>query len=333
MNETPEFSAERYFCGRRVLVTGGLGFIGANLARRLVDLGAKVTVVDAMLAGTGANRANLDGYTGRLTVHEFDQAQAASLTPLVKDRELIFNLAGRISHVDSMRDPMGDLDANVRAQLSLLETCRQHAPGARIVYASTRQIYGRPLRLPVDEEHPLAPVDVNGIHKMAGEAYHSLYQRVHKLATVSLRFTNVFGPRMRVCDARQTFLGIWLRRVIEREPFEIWGGEQQRDLTYVDDAVDALLAAAAPAAPAVYNVGGCPPVRLRDLAQRLVDTAGQGTYEIKPFPAERAGIDIGDYFADDRRFRAATGWSPRVSLDAGLAMSVEYYRERLHAYV
>jgi UDP-glucose 4-epimerase len=234
-----------------------------------------------------------------------------------------------------MTEPLVDLEANVRAQIVLLEACRKLAPEARIVYASTRQIYGRPNYLPVDERHLLDPVDINGVHKMAGEAYHTLFQHVYGLQTVSLRLTNTYGPRMRVKDARQTFLGIWLRRVVEGAPFEVWGGKQKRDLSYVDDAVDAFLLAASPgvAPGSVFNVGGSAPLTLLELAARLVSCAGGGRFEVKPFPAERAKIDIGDYYADDSRFRAATGWQPRVSLDDGLQRSVEFYRRQLSAYV
>jgi UDP-glucose 4-epimerase len=234
-----------------------------------------------------------------------------------------------------MRDPLTDLDANVRAQIILLEACRKEAPSARVVFASTRQIYGRPIRLPVDENHPLQPVDVNGVNKMAAEAYHKLYHQVYGLNTVCLRLTNTYGPRMRVKDARQTFVGIWLRRVVEGGVIEVWGGEQKRDLAYVDDVADAFLLAGASAATCgeVYNVGGSETVTLAQLADTLISVAGTGTARIIDFPAERRRIDIGDYFADDRRFRSATGWEPKVALGAGLTRSVDYYRRHLSAYV
>lgn len=329
-------SVGSYYRGSSVLVTGGLGFIGSNLARRLVELGARVRVIDALLPSFGGNRANLSGFDDRLEVHVADLCQAEVVAELVCGCDVIFNLAGHVSHIDSMTDPLTDLEANVRAQIILLEACRRHAPNARIAFASTRQIYGRPEYLPVDERHPLRPVDVNGINKMAAEAYHVLYNEVYGLPTVCLRLTNTYGPRMRVKDARQTFLGLWLRRVVENGSFEVWGGgEQKRDLTYVDDVVEAFLRAVA--IPGLegktYNVGGCPPLCLTDLADSLVRVAGSGRFEQREFPPARKRIDIGDYFADDRRFRELTGWEPRVELADGLARSVDYYRQCLDAYI
>jgi UDP-glucose 4-epimerase len=333
MSERPD--AGGFYRGLKVMVTGGLGFIGSNLARRLLELGAQVSVVDALVANFGGNPANLRDVADRLQIHIVNLSDRQSISALVAGCDVIFNLAGNVSHIDSMVDPVTDLEANVRAQIVLLEAVRAHAPGAHVVFASTRQIYGRPAYLPVDERHPLNPVDVNGIHKMAAEAYHTLYHTVYGLKTTSLRLTNTYGPRMRIKDARQTFLGIWLRRVVEAGAFEVWGGDQKRDLTYVDDVVDAFLCSAADPrlAGEVYNIGGCPPVTLRELARSLIAVAGGGRFEQNPFPDERKRIDIGDYFADDRRFRSLTGWAPRVGLEDGLARSVEYYRRSLSAYV
>jgi UDP-glucose 4-epimerase len=321
--------------GAKVVVTGGLGFIGSSLARRLVEAGADVLVVDPMLPNTGANCANLKGLEGKLRLHIFDPGKPNQITSLLPGHDFIFNLAGKVSHLDSMRDPLSDLEANVRAQVLLLEACRQYAPLAKIVYASTRQVYGRPVSCPVDESHPVRPVDVNGVNKAAGESYHTLYHQVYGLRTVCLRLTNTFGPRMRVKDARQTFLGIWLRHVVEDGAFEIWGGQQKRDFTYVDDVVDAFLAVAV--CPDVegrtFNIGGGPPVTLAELAETLIAIAGTGRFEIRQFPPERLRIDIGDYFADDRVFRRVTGWAPKITLQEGLTRTVAYYRENLTDYV
>ena len=332
---TADSNAHALYRGRKVMVTGGLGFIGSNLARRLVELDAKVTVVDAMIPNLGGNLTNLADLQGQLQIQFLNLSDATSLAVLVPDCKFIFNLAGNVSHLDSMHDPITDLESNVRAQIVLLEACRRHCPDARIAFASTRQIYGRPDYLPVDEAHPRRPVDVNGINKMAAEAYHTLYSQVYGLKTVSLRLTNTYGPRMRIKDARQTFLGIWLRRAVEDAEFEVWGGEQKRDLTYIDDVVEAFLLAAADARTdgAVYNIGGGPPVTLADLGNALLAAAGSGRCVIKDFPAERKRIDIGDYFADDRRFRTLTGWAPKVSLTEGLERAVAYYRDHLAAYV
>jgi len=318
--------------GRPVLVAGGLGFIGATLARRLADLGARVLVVDSLVPEYGGNLFNVDGYEDRIQINISDIRDPHSLRHLVAAREVIFNLAGQTSHLDSMHDPFTDLAINCTAQLSLLEICRTCNPDAAIVFASTRQVYGRPRSLPVDERHPLDPVDVNGIHKIAGESYHLLYSRVYGMRTVSLRLTNTYGPRMRIADARQTFLGSWIRAVVEARPFEVWGGGQLRDFTYVDDAVDALIAAAGLPSSGTYNLGGDRVISLRDTADLLATTAG-GSYVVREFPPDRERIDIGDYYADDRAFRAAAGWAPRVSLEEGLRRTVAYYRRHLHRYV
>jgi UDP-glucose 4-epimerase len=323
------------FAGAKVMITGGLGFIGSNLAKRLVEQGAEVLVVDSLMPNYGGNRANIAGFAERLQVNIADLRDRHALRVLIPGQDLIFNLAGQIGHLESMQDPFTDLDINVVAQLGLLEACRALNPSARVVYASTRQFYGKPDRLPVDEAHPLRPVDVNGINKMAGEAYHTLYHQVYGLPTVSLRLTNTYGPRMRIKDARQTFVGIWLRRALENEAFEVWGGEQRRDLTYVDDVVDAFLAAASTptAIGQVFNIGGPPSVSLSELAALVVEAAGTGRFEQKEFPPERKRIDIGDYWADDSRFRSVTGWAPRVELREGLRRSLDYYRANLTAYI
>jgi UDP-glucose 4-epimerase len=325
----------RVYAGRRVLITGGLGFIGSNLARTLVGLGARVSIVDSLVPEYGGNRRNLAGIAARVKVHVADVRDWPRLPDLVRGQDFLFNLAGQTSHMDSMADPQTDLDINCRAQLAILEACRLHNPGIRIVFASTRQIYGRPDYLPVDERHPLRPVDVNGINKMAGEAFHLLYSRVHGIAATALRLTNTIGPRMRVKDARQTFVGVWVRRLVEGEPFEVWGGEQLRDFTYVDDAVEAfLLAAAKPEAVGeVFNLGGPPRVTLQRLAELLVEINRGGSFVVREFPADRRRIDIGDYFADGRLISRRLGWKPRTDLRTALERTVAYYRRELRHYV
>ncbi len=328
-------SIDSFYRGLKVLVTGGLGFIGSNLARRLVECGTDVLVVDSLQANTGGNRANLKDIEDKLRIRIVDLRKCEEIAELLPGHDVVFNLAGTVSHIDSMKDPVSDLGANVHAQIVLLEACRRYVPETRIVFASTRQVYGRPSSCPVAESHPLQPVDVNGINKMAAEAYHTLYHQVYGLQTVSLRLTNTFGPRMRIKDARQTFLGIWFRRVVEGGVFEVWGGQQKRDLTYVDDAVDAFLAAGALSTTQgrIFNLGGAPPVTLVELAELLVTIAGRGSFEIKQFPLEFLRIDIGDYFADDRLFRKLTGWAPKVTLHEGLARTVAYYQNHLSDYV
>lgn len=325
---------------RRVLITGGAGFLGSTLAHRLSALGAMVTVVDSFLPEGGAHPFNLDGLD-RLNLVRGDIGALDLMAPLVESCDTIFNLAGRTGHMDSMSDPLGDLAANVTAQLGLLELCRSRNPKVRIVYASTRQVYGTPDYLPVDEAHALRPPDVNGVHKLAAEQHHLIYARVHGLAATALRLTNCYGPRMRVRDARQTFVGIWVRRILEDQPFEVWGGAQKRDFTYGDDVAEALMAAVeSPAAVGrAFNLGGAKlngsgAVSLDDLAEALVSANdGRGSFARKEFPADRKRIDIGDYEADDRAFREATGWAPRVPLSEGLRRTLDFYRVHLARYL
>lgn len=320
---------------RKVLITGGLGFIGSSLARALAAMGARVTLVDAMIPEHGGNWRNLEGIRRDVTVHIGDVRDHRRLPRYLRGQDYLFNLAGQTSHMDSMADPDTDLEINCRSQLSILEACRACNPGIRIVFASTRQIYGRPDHLPVDERHPLRPVDVNGINKLAGEQYHLLYSEVHGIRSTVLRLTNTIGPGMRVKDARQTFVGVWIRRVLEGEPFEVWGGAQLRDFTYVDDAVDALLLAAArPAAVGgVFNLGGVGRISLRDLAALLVDVAGGGRYVVRKFPADRKKIDVGDFYADCRLIRRRLGWKPRTTVREALTKTVAYYLTELPHYV
>jgi len=323
------------FSGKRVLITGGLGFIGSTLGCRLADLGADVLLVDSLIPEYGGNLFNIAGYEGKLKVNIADVRDEFSMDYLVRGRDLLFNLAGQTAHLDSMRDPYTDLEINCRAQLSILEACRKNNPDVKIVYTSTRQMYGKPDYLPVDERHLLHPTDVNGINKMAGEWYHILYNNVYGIRAVSMRLTNTYGPRMRVKDARQTFLGIWIRRLIEGETIEVWGdGTQIRDFNYVDDVVDAMLLAAATddANGQIYNLGSDETINLRDLAALLVGLVGGGSFRVIPFPADRKPIDIGDYYADYRRIRGKLGWTPKVSLREGLARTLEYYRKYREHY-
>ena len=319
--------------GRRAVVTGGAGFLGSNLCHALAAAGADVVALDGFVEGGGANLANLEGAGVRLVRADLADAD---LPALLDGADAIFNLAAQTSHMGGQADPVNDLAVNALAQLRLIQAARDAAPGAVVVHASTRQFYGRPRSLPVDEGHPIAPPDANGISKFAGEQYWMLEHRLRGRPVVSLRLTNAYGPRMRVRDARQTFLGIWVRRALEGEPFEVWGGDQLRDLAYADDVTAAFLrAAASPACRGgVYNVGGAPPVSLRALADLLVDLAGGGArYELRDFPPERASIDIGSYHADDARFRADAGWAPRVGLQQGLARTLDWFRSRMESYV
>jgi UDP-glucose 4-epimerase len=317
----------------KVLVTGGAGFLGANLCHALVQRGARVTALDGFLFGSGANMANLEGIDVNLVRADI---RDVDLRPLCEDASVIFNLAAQTSHMGGQRDPLADIAVNAVAQVRLIQAAREAAPQAVVVHASTRQFYGRPIRLPVDETHPVAPPDANGVSKFAGEQYWMIEHRTAGRPVVSLRLTNCYGPRLRIRDARQTFLGIWLRCVLEDRPFEVWGGDQLRDMTYVDDVTEAfLLAASTPEAHGrVFNLGGSPPLSLRAIAELTVKMAGGAArFTTREFPNDRMAIDIGSYHADDTAFREATGWSPKVGLADGIARALDWYRPRLAAYI
>jgi len=321
--------------GAKVLITGGLGFIGSNLAIRLVELGAKVTLVDSLIPEYGGNFWNIEPIKGKVTVNISDVRDEHAMKYLVQGQDYLFNLAGQTSHVDSMNNPYPDLEINARAQLSILEACRRHNPGIKVVFASTRQMYGAPQYLPVDERHPLSPVDVNGINKMAGEWYHLVYNNVYGIRSSVLRLTNTYGPRMRVKDARQTFLGIWLRLLLEGKALQVFGdGKQVRDFSYVDDVVEAMLlcAASEDANGEIFNLGAEDPINLKDTAELLIRVTGEGEYRIVPFPADRKAIDIGDYYGDYRKLRSKLGWKPAVPLEEGLKKTMAYYREHAGHY-
>jgi UDP-glucose 4-epimerase len=318
------------------MVTGGLGFIGSTLARHLVDLGADVLIVDALIPDYGGNRFNIEGVADRVTVDVTDIRDRAATRRLVEGQEVIFNLAGQVSHIDSMRDPYTDLEINCLNQLTLLEACRHHNTSVKVVFAGTRQIYGRPDRLPVDETHLVRPTDVNGINKAAGEYYHLLYNNVFGVRACSLRLTNVYGPRQLIRHNRQGFIGWFIRLALEGRTIQIYGdGSQMRDFVHVDDAADAFLRAGADDAcnGDVFNVGGAEPVSHRDLTALLVEAAGTGRVEYVPWPPEKKAIDIGSFYADSSKFRGVTGWTPAIPLHDGLRSTLAFYRAHFDKYV
>jgi len=323
------------YAGKNVLITGGLGFIGSNLARRLVAAGARVTLVDSLIPEYGGNPFNVHDIEDRVEINVCDVRDRYAMEYLVRGRDLLFNLAGQTSHLDSMDRPETDLEINAAAQLSILESCRRVNPSIRLVFASTRQLYGRPEYLPVDEKHPVRPVDVNGINKLAGEYYHLLYSDLYGIRACALRLTNTYGPGMRVVDARQTFLGIWIRLLVEGKPFQVYGdGAQLRDFNHVDDCVDALMMAGMDerAVGRVFNLGSSEVVSLARLAELLIQAGGGGEAKLVPFPAARKAIDIGDYYGDYALIRGELGWEPRVGLAEGLARTVAYYRQHAARY-
>ena len=325
-----------FYRNRPVMITGGLGFIGSNLAHRLVELGADVLLVDSLIPDYGGNLYNIEDIKDRVRVNIADVRQQSTMNYLVRHVDVIFNLAGQVSHIDSMRDPYTDLEINCRSQLSLLEACRRNNPRAKVVYAGTRQVYGKPDSLPVTEQHLVRPTDVNGINKVAGEYYHLVYNNVFGVRACSLRLTNVYGPRQLVKHNRQGFIGWFIRLVVEDREIEIYGdGSQLRDFVFVDDAAEAFLAAGASDAcnGEVFNVGGHEPISHRDLVHLLIEVAGTGRVRYVDWPAEKKAIDIGSFYADSSRFSAATGWRSRVGLREGLGRTVAFYREHLANYL
>jgi UDP-glucose 4-epimerase len=333
MSETQPFSQYR---GRSVLITGGLGFIGSNLARRLVELGGvDVNVLDALLPDQGGNAFNLHDVRAKVNLHKGDMGDDSVINHLVGGVDYIFNLAGSISHLDSMRHPQRDLELNCAAQLTLLEACRSFNPHVKIVFTSTRQVYGKPVYLPLDEQHRVAPLDINGVNKLAAEHYHLLYHRLYGTRSVCLRLTNTYGPRQLVHDDRHGFIAWFTRQAMDGGVIELFGeGRQRRDMNYVDDVVEALLLAGASEASEgeIYNLGGTEPISLAELADELIAVTGQGSVRCVPFPLERQLIDIGNTYSSYRKIESALGWSPRTPLRVGLRRTVEFYRSNREHY-
>tara|TARA_B100001027_G_scaffold98181_1_gene67420 strand:+ start:2459 stop:3445 length:987 start_codon:yes stop_codon:yes gene_type:complete len=321
---------------KKILITGGLGFIGSNLACRLVKHGNTITVVDSLIPEYGGNLRNIYDIQDKITVSLSDVRDVAAINNLIKGHDYLFNLAGQTSHLDSMLDPITDLDINAKAQLSILEACRKNNPDIRIVFASTRQIYGKPKYLPVDEKHPRHPVDVNGINKIAGEQYHILYQEVNGIASSVLRLTNTYGPRMRIKDARQTFLGIWIRNLLEGKTIQVFGdGKQRRDYNYIEDVLDALLITATKeeAVGKVYNLGAPNPLSLEDTAKIMCLEIEGSDYQMIAFPEDRKVIDVGDFICDYSAFCNQFGWEPKVNFEEGIQRSINYFKKEIKHYI
>jgi UDP-glucose 4-epimerase len=327
MNESVTFGEYK---GRSALVTGGLGFIGSNLARRLVEIGVEVTVLDALMPEQGGNQFNLRDLLGRVEIHTADMRDPKVVGHLVAGVDYVFNLAGSVSHLESMQQPLRDLELNCAAHVTLLEACRNFNPHVKVVFTSTRQVYGRPVYLPLDEQHRVSPLDVNGINKLAAEHYHLLYQRVYGTRAVCLRLTNTYGPRQLIHHNRQGFIAWFIRQAVEGGVIELYGeGRQRRDMNYVDDVVEALLLAGASEAAEgeVYNLGGDEPVSLAELAEELISITGRGSVRTVPFPPERQLIDVGNTHSSFAKIESALGWRPRTPLREGLRRTAEFYEK------
>ncbi len=326
----------KIFRKKKIIISGGLGFIGSNLAARLVEYDADVTIIDSLIPEYGGNIWNIEPIKDKVTVNISDIRDEYSINHLIRDKDFFFNLAGQTSHIDSMKNPYPDLEINAKAQLSILEACKKNNPSIKIVFASTRQLYGKPQYLPVDEKHPLNPVDINGINKLSGEWYHIVYNNVYNIQTSVLRLTNTYGPRMRIKDARQTFLGIWIRNLIEKKPITIFGnGKQIRDYNYVDDVVDALLLAVSnnKSYGNIYNLGNSNPISLKETAKIMIGQNGNGQYIFKPFPKDLKSIDIGDYYSDFNKIKNDLGWQPKVSFDIGMLKTIQYFKNNFEKYI
>ena len=324
------------FYKKNVIISGGLGFIGSNLAIKLVDCGAVVTIIDSLIPEYGGNLWNIEPVKDKVKINISDVRDEHSMRNLIQGQEYFFNLAGQTSHLDSMQNPFTDLEINSKAQLSILEACKKYNPGIRIIFASTRQIYGKPQYLPVDEKHPLFPVDVNGINKLSGEWYHIVYNNVYDIKTSILRLTNTYGPRMRIKDARQTFLGTWIQKLIENQPITIYGdGSQIRDYNYIDDVVDAFLTVAASDQwnGSIFNLGNDQPISLLTTAELMIEENHGGNYIFKSFPTDLKKIDIGDFYSDFSKIKNLLGWSPKVKIRDGMKETLDYFRNNYEHYV
>jgi len=324
------------FFKKNIIISGGLGFIGSNLAIRLVDLGANVTIIDSLIPEYGGNLWNIEPIKDKVKINISDVRDGYSIQHLIQGQDYFFNLAGQTSHLDSMQNPFEDLDINTKAQLLILEACRKYNPTIKIVFASTRQLYGKPQYLPVDEKHPLFPVDVNGINKLSGEWYHIVYNQVYDIKTSVLRLTNTYGPRMRIKDARQTFLGIWIRNLIEDKPVTIFGdGSQIRDYNYIDDVVDAFLTVAGSDQwnGSILNLGHDEPISLKTTAEIMIEENHSGNYIFKPFPADLKKIDIGDFYSDFGKIKEQLGWFPKVAIREGMKETFDYFRNNYQYYI
>ena len=319
-----------FYENRSVIITGGLGFIGSNLALRLVELNANVTLVDSLIPEYGGNLFNVEPIKKHARINIADVRDVYSMNYLVRGHEIMFNLAGQVSHINSMEDPYTDLEINSRSQLSILEACRKNNPEIKLVYASTRQVYGKPQYLPVDENHPLQPTDVNGINKIAGEHYHTLYHDVYGIKTAVLRLTNTYGPRLLVKHNRQGFLGWFIRLLLEGKEINIFGdGQQLRDLNYIDDVVDALLLSGLTqeAEGQIINLGDDTPISLLDIVKTMIEINGSGKYVLVPFPNDQKKIDIGHYYSEYKKANKVLGWSPKVTIKEGLSRTIEFYKK------
>lgn len=322
--------------GKRVLITGGLGFIGSNTAQKLVHYGARITIVDSLHPLYGGNLTNVAEIRDEVTLHVGDYRDQSLMKPLVRDTDIIFNLAGQVSYIDSSRIPFEDLDLNCRGTLQLLELCRELNPEVRVVFASSRLVLGKILSQPVREDHPTEPLSLYGVHKLAAEKYHRVYAAGYGIRTVVLRITNPYGERQQLKHGKYSLPGWFMRLVLEGKPITIFGdGSQLRDYLYATDLADAFLAVGLSDAPPgeLFNCGVGRSVAFREMAETVVRVVGKGTIEYVPWPGDYERVETGDVNFDVGKLRGMTGWNPSVSLAEGIERMYRYFATRLPLYL
>lgn len=325
---------EDFFKNKKILITGGLGFIGSTLAHHLAKMGPDIYLIDSLIPEYGGNNFNINGIEDKVKVNIADVRDKHSMDYLVKGKDIIFNLAGTLSHIDSMKDPFTDLEINCKSQLSILESCRKNNKDVKVIFAGTRGQYGKADYLPVDEKHLMHPTDVNGINNVAGESYHILYNNIYGIRTVSLRLTNTYGPRHQMKHHKQGIINWFIRQLIDCQTIKLYGdGNQIRDINYVDDVVQAMLMVACDekANGEVFNLGGTPK-NLVDLSKIMISIYGKGEYELVNFNEDLKKIEVGDYVANYEKIKNIIGWEPKVSLEEGLRSTFDYYEENKHHY-
>lgn len=323
------------FKNKKILVTGGLGFVGSNLAIKLVELGAKVEIIDAMIPRQGANYFNIDSVKKEVKVYEDDIRDPKAVKRLIKGKDYIFHLAGQVSHVDSIRDPLKDLSINVEGTLVILEECRKNNPETKFIFTGTRGQYGPSVRLPVDEEHPMNPMGVYAISNLCAEQMVKAYDKIHKLKTISFRITNTYGPRHQMMHDEYGVLNWFIRKAIDNEAIPVFGdGKTLRDFLYIEDLINALIESALcdKACGEVFNIGSGKPTNFIELANIISQTAKSIEPKFTDFTIERKQIEPGDYYADISKIKKTTGWEPKVSLAEGIKLTIDYYRKNKKHY-
>lgn len=318
-----------HFQDKQVLITGGLGFIGSSIANALVPLGATVTVVDAMLPLYGGNYFNVEDIKDQIEVVEGDIRDMDLMQQLVKGKDYVFNLAAQVSYIDSKDEPFLDLDINGKGHLTVLEAVRTQAPQAKVLFSSSRMVYGRILSTPVREEHPTDPLSLYGIHKLLGEKYYRYYSATFGIHTVSVRIPNPYGPRQQMKHSKYSIVGWFLRQAMENQTIRIFGdGTQERDYLYIDDIVDAFLHLAVQGETGqVYNIGTHERIRFIDMVEAILREVKSGQKEHVPWPENYEKNETGNYIADTTKIETLTGWHPQISLDAGIKRMADYYQQ------